>query len=218
MALGRDIAAKAGRVEVASEPKEQIVEAEQALYKLGETGPGRKRASSPSCKRRHRCGQRGQRRLSARRRAGGHLDRPRRSGQEAGRPAPVRPSDPRRSPLDGQDLAGHQHRLQHRQGLQDAASCTTAAKARSTAASSASSVLEMSAEQLAARILSEASEVPVRTDPPRRHDRGRVPPLRRGRQGAGSLPALHRRHARPADQPARRPRPAAEARPTGSTC
>jgi len=36
--LGRDIADKAARVEVASEPREQIVEAEQALYKLGEQG------------------------------------------------------------------------------------------------------------------------------------------------------------------------------------
>jgi replicative DNA helicase len=36
--LGQDIAAKAARVEVASEPKEQIVEAEQALYKLAEQG------------------------------------------------------------------------------------------------------------------------------------------------------------------------------------
>ncbi|MEL6645259.1 MAG: replicative DNA helicase [Pseudomonadota bacterium] len=38
MALGRDIADKAGKVDVASEPREQIVEAEQALYKLGEQG------------------------------------------------------------------------------------------------------------------------------------------------------------------------------------
>ncbi|MCG6902633.1 MAG: replicative DNA helicase [Rhodobacter sp.] len=36
--LGRDISDKAGHVDVASEPKEQIVEAEQALYKLGEAG------------------------------------------------------------------------------------------------------------------------------------------------------------------------------------
>jgi len=36
--LGRDISARAGRVDVASEPKEQIVEAEQALYKLAEQG------------------------------------------------------------------------------------------------------------------------------------------------------------------------------------
>ncbi len=36
--VGRDISAKAGRVDVASEPREQIVEAEQALYKLAEQG------------------------------------------------------------------------------------------------------------------------------------------------------------------------------------
>jgi len=36
--LGRDISARAGRVDVTSEPKEQIVEAEQALYKLAEQG------------------------------------------------------------------------------------------------------------------------------------------------------------------------------------
>ncbi|WP_092362217.1 replicative DNA helicase [Cribrihabitans marinus] len=36
--LGRDISDKAARVDVASEPKEQIVEAEQQLYKLSEQG------------------------------------------------------------------------------------------------------------------------------------------------------------------------------------
>jgi replicative DNA helicase len=36
--LGKEISDKAGRVEVSSEPKEQIVEAEQALYKLSEQG------------------------------------------------------------------------------------------------------------------------------------------------------------------------------------
>ncbi|MDD9977507.1 MAG: replicative DNA helicase, partial [Boseongicola sp.] len=38
MDLGRDITSKAANVDVASEPKEQIVEAEQQLYKLGEAG------------------------------------------------------------------------------------------------------------------------------------------------------------------------------------
>ncbi|MBV1927394.1 MAG: replicative DNA helicase [Rhodobacteraceae bacterium] len=38
IALGRDISDKASRVDVASEPKEQIVEAEQHLYKLSEQG------------------------------------------------------------------------------------------------------------------------------------------------------------------------------------
>lgn len=36
--LGRDISAKAAKVEIASEPREQIVEAEQELYKLAEQG------------------------------------------------------------------------------------------------------------------------------------------------------------------------------------
>ena len=36
--LGRDITDKAGKVDFKSEPQEQIVEAEQALYKLGEQG------------------------------------------------------------------------------------------------------------------------------------------------------------------------------------
>jgi len=36
--LGRDIAAKAATVDVTSEPKEQIVEAEQRLYQMGEQG------------------------------------------------------------------------------------------------------------------------------------------------------------------------------------
>ncbi|MDJ1007223.1 MAG: replicative DNA helicase [Paracoccaceae bacterium] len=38
MGLGRDIADKAGRVDVESEPAEQIVEAEQALYQLSDSG------------------------------------------------------------------------------------------------------------------------------------------------------------------------------------
>jgi replicative DNA helicase len=36
--LGRDISSKAAKVDVASEPREQIVEAEQALYQLAEQG------------------------------------------------------------------------------------------------------------------------------------------------------------------------------------
>jgi len=38
ISLGRDISAKAAKVDIASEPREQIVEAEQALYKLAEQG------------------------------------------------------------------------------------------------------------------------------------------------------------------------------------
>ncbi|MCA3443698.1 MAG: replicative DNA helicase [Rhodobacter sp.] len=38
IALGRDISARAAKVDVESEPREQIIEAEQRLYKLGEQG------------------------------------------------------------------------------------------------------------------------------------------------------------------------------------
>lgn len=38
IALGRDIADRAGKVEVSSEPRDQITDAEQRLYKLGEQG------------------------------------------------------------------------------------------------------------------------------------------------------------------------------------
>jgi replicative DNA helicase len=38
ISLGRDIAAKAAKVDVTSEPREQITDAEQHLYKLGEQG------------------------------------------------------------------------------------------------------------------------------------------------------------------------------------
>jgi replicative DNA helicase len=38
ISLGRDISAKAAKVEITNEPKEQIIEAEQRLYKLGEQG------------------------------------------------------------------------------------------------------------------------------------------------------------------------------------
>ena len=38
IALGRDISAKAAKVDIESEPREQIIEAEQKLYKLGEQG------------------------------------------------------------------------------------------------------------------------------------------------------------------------------------
>ena len=40
--LGRDIAAKAAKVDVTNEPKEQIVEAEQELYRLAEQGTSEK--------------------------------------------------------------------------------------------------------------------------------------------------------------------------------
>ncbi|ETX28313.1 replicative DNA helicase [Roseivivax isoporae] len=40
ISLGRDISAKAAKIDVAHEPREQIVEAEQALYRMAEQGQG----------------------------------------------------------------------------------------------------------------------------------------------------------------------------------
>ena len=51
--------------------------------------------------------------------------------------------------------------------------------------------LEMSAEQLASRILAEASEISSHKIRQRDMDRRRVPPLCRCRQGAGIMPAFH---------------------------
>ena len=136
--LGRDISDRAAKVDMESEPREQITEAEQRLYKLGEQGVAERGISELSQGGDGR-GEYRQRRLSARRRAGGHLDRADRPGQEAGRVAPVRPADPGRAAVDGQDLAGHQHRLQHRQGLQARPQAGRAAKARSKAGAWASS-------------------------------------------------------------------------------
>ena len=59
--------------------------------------------------------------------------------------------------------------------------------------------LEMSAEQLAAVSLSEASESAIPQDPPRRHGGIRVPPLSSKPPRPRSLPALYRRHRRAAD-------------------
>ncbi len=156
--LGRDIAAKAAKVDIVSEPREQIVEAEQALYKLSEQGKTDSgfqsflRAVTDAVNVANAAYQRegGLAGIST-----GLID----MDKKLGGLAQVRPSDPCGPSVDGQDIAGHQHRLQRRQGLQ----------ARHPAGRHEGTVeggvvgfysLEMSAEQLAARILSEAAEVP----------------------------------------------------------
>ena len=88
MSLGKDITAKAAKVDVASEPRDQIVEAEQQLYKLSESGKSENRLPilPQSC---DRCGKRGQCGLSAGRRPCRRVNRADGHGQEAGRPAPL---------------------------------------------------------------------------------------------------------------------------------
>ncbi len=71
----------------------------------------------------------------------------------------VRPDHPRRPPRHGQDRARHQHRLQHRQSL-----ARRGAPRRPDRSVNGGIVgffsLEMSAEQLATRIISEQTEIP----------------------------------------------------------
>ena len=85
--------------------------------------------------------------------------RARRSRQEAGRAAPLRSGDPRRPALHGQDRARHQHRLQRRPGLSRRAIADGAPRSPDGAMVAFFS-LEMSAEQLATRILAEETGTP----------------------------------------------------------
>ena len=64
----------------------------------------------------------------------------------------IRPHHPRRAPLDGQNGAGHQHRFQRRAQYLE--------KQGKEGAVVGFFSLEMSAEQLATRILADLSEVP----------------------------------------------------------
>ena len=85
--------------------------------------------------------------------------RPCRSRPEAGRAAPLRSGDPGRPALHGQDRAGHQHRLQRRPGLSRGAATHSARSRSPNGAKVAFFSLEMSAEQLAMRILAEHTEI-----------------------------------------------------------
>jgi hypothetical protein len=202
--LGRDIAARAAQGRCRQRAARADRRGRAAALQAGRTGRGRARLPVlPQGG--DRCGQHGQCRLSARGAAVGHLDRADRSGQEAGRAASVGPDHPRRAALDGQDLAGDQRRLQHRQGL-PARHC--ARRHRGHGQGRGRRLLQPGD---VGRAAGRADPVrgrrgAQRTDPPRRHDRGRVPPLRRGRQGAGGLPALSSTTRRPC--PSRRWPPA----------
>ena len=169
--LGRDISARAAKGRGRQRTPRPDHRGRTAPVQTGRTR--RRRAWLPVLPQgRHRRRQHGQRRLSARRRSCRHLDRPGRPRQEAGRPAPFRPSDPRRPPLDGQDLARHQHRLQHRQGLQarhDARGRRRCRRRRRRRLLLAGNERRTACRPYPVRSLRSA----LRTDPPRRHDRSR---------------------------------------------
>ncbi len=158
IALGRDIAAKAARVEVESEPREQIVEAEQRLYKLGEQGHAERGFQSF---------------LKAVTDAVNHANAAyQRDGGLAGIATGLIDLDKKLGGLHPSDLlilAGRPSMGKTSLATNIAFNIAKAHKRGRLPDGSEGSVeggivgffsLEMSAEQLAARILSEASEVP----------------------------------------------------------
>ena len=196
-------------------PRKQIEEAERRLYDLAEKGrydggfqSFAERCAAPSTWRRG---------LSARRQPLRHLDRPARSRPRDGRPAALRPDHPRRPPGHGQDLARHQHRLQHRQGLARRAPAGRRASRPSTAASSASS--RSKCRPSSSRPVSSPSSP---ASPSYKIRRGDITEAEFARLAdvAGADrddPALYRPDRRHLDRAARRPRPAAQA-PEGPRC
>ena len=158
--LGREISDRAARVDVAGEPKEQIVEAEQRLYALAEQGSQQSRGFQSLPQGRDRRGPCGERRLPARRRASpgsrpGLVDLDRKLGGLhrsdllilAGRPSMGKTSLATNIAFN---IAKAYRRGRRPDGSEGAVNGGVVGFFS----------LEMSAEQLAARVLSEAAEVP----------------------------------------------------------
>ena len=152
-------------------------------------------------------------RLPARRRPLRHRHRPQGPRCQDGRPAALRPDHPRRPPVDGQVVARHQYRLQRRQARVRArgAAARGSTKTRHDGAVVGFFSLEMSAEQLATRILSEQAGIP--SEKIRRgmidEDEFKRAGSRRARRCA--LPALHRPDRRHLHRPAGGARPPPQA-------
>ena len=78
--------------------------------------------------------------------------------------------------------------------------------------------LEMSAEQLATRIIAERTGIPSSHDPPRRHHRADFETIKDVALELQDLPFYHRRDRRPLDRPACGARAPAQAPDAASTC
>ena len=119
-------------------------------------------------------------------------------------------------PSMGKTALRHQHRLQHRQRARALARAQRPELQPDDPDHDGAVVgffsLEMSAEQLATRILSEQAGIPLGEDPARHDRRGRSSSsLVAGQPGNGAPAALHRPDRRHLDRPARRPRPPPQA-------
>ena len=158
ISIGEDVVNVAYDAPVDSSPREQIEEAERRLYQIAETGRydgGFQRF----LRRAEDRGRHGRPSLRARGVSLRHCDGPHRSRPVHGRPAGLRPRHPRGAPWHGQDGARHQHRLQHRQGLSEPRTRADGTVETANGGIVGFFSLEMSAEQLATRIIAEQSGV-----------------------------------------------------------
>ena len=142
-----------------------------------------------------------------------------RSRPPDGRAADLRPHHPGRPSRHGKDRARDQHRLSTSPSTGTAKSQPDGRIDTVDGGIVGFFSLEMSAEQLATRIISEQTEIPSYQIRRGEIDRVRFRPHRRSRARNGDDPALHRRDRRTVDRPARRPRAPpqapARARPAG---
>ena len=200
-----------------SEPNEQIVEAEQQLYSLGEQGPGRTGIPDAFAGRSPTRSKWRTRPTSAE------------AASRAFRPALVdldrRLGGLHRSDLiilagpavNGEDLARNQHRVPRRIAVQ--AGIGAVRRGRNGRRGCRRILLAGDVGRTArhARALGDDPR-PLGPDPARQPVGARVPPRRRGELGTRTRTALHRRHRRIADQPSVHAREAPENARSGSTC
>ena len=211
--VGQDVVTEAFQHDLDDPATEQIERAEAKLFELASSG----QAEGGPQRVPHRADQRdhdGAGRLQARRQDRRRRDRLHRSRQEARRAAPVRPDHPGRATLDGQDGAGDQHRVQRRESLSAGARAggpDRPDKAGRGRRGRRFFSLEMSAEQLATRILAEESGTSsdrIRRGEVRREDFDKfVVASQRLVVGA----AVYRRHAGPVGRGLAHPGAAPEA-------
>ena len=207
--LGQGISEKAARIEMESEAKDQIVEAEQALYQLGEQG---------KVDRGFQTFRRAV--IDAVKIANAAYER---EGGLAGLSTGLVDLDKRLGGLHPSDLlilAGRPSMGKTSLATNIAFNIARAYKKGTKPDGIRRRGGRRRRRLLLARDVRRAARRPhplrglarpLAPDPPRRHDRGGDAPLHRGGEGAGELPALHRRHPGTSHLHHRRPRPPPQA-------
>ena len=211
--IGEDVVNKAYDSPVDFPPKEQIEEVETRLFSLAETdkyGQGFLAFNTALTT----AIEHGRQRLQARRAPLRHRHPLRRARRQDGRAAVLRPDRAGRTPVDGQDGARHQHRLQRgarARAVPGAAAELPPDDPRHDGAVVGFFSLEMSAEQLATRILSEQAGIPSEKIRRGMIDEPEFKRLVEVSQEMAAIPLLHRPDRRPVHRAAVRARPQAQA-------